>query len=130
MLRNSSTIVVNASGVDAALKSILKEYGEEVHETVEQIIPEVAKEGAKKLKASSPKGPKGYAKGWTTKLENGRTTISAIIHGRHGTYQLAHLLEKGHALRGGGRSRAIEHIAPVDNWVAKEVPQRIIERLS
>lgn len=126
----SSNIVVNASGIDAALKSILKEYGEDVHNTIEEVIPEVAKEGAKKLRATSPKGPKGYAKGWTTKIENGRTTISAIIHGKHGTYQLAHLLEKGHALRGGGRSRAIEHIKPIDDWTAKEVQQRIIERLS
>ena len=126
-----SNYVVSPDGVQAALSSILKEYGESVTDTLEEVIPEIAKEGAKRIKAEAPKGSTGkYAKGWTTKVEKGRSTISAIIHGKHGTYQLAHLLEKGHALRGGGRSRAITHIAPVDDWTAKEVKIRIIERLS
>jgi hypothetical protein len=42
---------------------------------------------------------------------------------------LAHLLEHGHAKRGGGRVRAIPHIAPAEEMGIRELEERITRAL-
>lgn len=129
--------IINSSTFDFSdyVGQMLQDYGTEVVEAMTESINEVAKEAVKKLKADSPRGSGGvrqhgkYAKGWAVKYERGRLTTSATIHGKSGTYQLAHLLEFGHAKRGGGRSRSIEHIAPVEQWAIEEVHDRTVRRL-
>lgn len=119
--------IVDFSG---EVMDILKEFGIEATEALGQSIEETAKESAKRLKSNSPKGRTGrYAKGWTTKIERGRLTTSATVHGKSGTYQLAHLLEFGHAKRGGGRVGGIVHIAPVEQWAVEEVEKRFAQKL-
>lgn len=109
---------------------LLKQYYPNVVETTTEVIDEVSKEAVKKLKQDSPKGAKGkYAKGWTRKVETGRLTVGATVYGKHGTYQLAHLLEHGHAKRGGGRTESLVHIAPVEQWAIDEAYERIMHRL-
>ena len=109
---------------------LLKQYYPQVVEVTTQVIDEVSKEAVNRLKKESPKGAKGkYAKGWARKVETGRLTVGATVYGKHGTYQLAHLLEHGHARRGGGRNvGGIEHIKPVEEWAIKEVEKRIREK--
>lgn len=124
-------MVVNSSTFDfyEVVKKYLDDYGGECIDVMTEVIPKVAKDAAKKLKAESPKGPKGYAKGWTVTVETGRMRVGAKVHGKHGTYQLAHLLEHGHANRGGGRTAARVHIKPVEEWAINEAVDRIIERM-
>lgn len=116
--------------LDKAVKDILSQYGEVAIEATKEAVAEVAKESAKKLKSSSPRGRTGkYAKGWTSKVEIGRVSASATVYGKSGTYQLAHLLEHGHAKRGGGRTTPIQHIEPVEQWAVEETLQRITQKL-
>lgn len=107
-----------------------KGYFGEVVPILEEEIPKVAKQAASKLRKTSPTGATGkYRKGWASKTDTGRLTVGATVYGKPGTYQLAHLLEHGHANRGGGRTRSIEHIKPVEDWAIKEAYDRILDRL-
>ena len=55
-----------------------------------------------------------YAKSWATKkvTENSHS-LQMTVHSKN-RYQLAHLLEKGHAKRNGGRVAGRPHIAPAE----------------
>lgn len=135
--------VINSSrfnlkeGIDTAIMKYLEEYSGEVVEATEKTILSVAQDSVKKLKAESPKGKgKGkhqYAKGWTYQVEKGRMRVGAVIYGKKGTYNLAHLLEYGHQLRRGGRktgdAKAIEHIKPVEKWAIEEFERRLINEI-
>ncbi len=122
-----------SSGFDLerAVNDILQEFTVDVIKAAQESVTEVTKEAVKKLKQTSPKGRSGkYAKGWTRKVEKTSTTVDSTIYGKTGTYQLAHLLEHGHARRGGGRNvDGIVHIKPVEEWAITEVEKRIREKV-
>ncbi|MFN2746968.1 HK97 gp10 family phage protein [Bacillus sp. z60-18] len=93
----------------------LKEFTGDVERGLEKEKERVAKEGAAKLKRTSPKDTGKYAKGWREK-KNG----SARVVYNATKPQLTHLLEKGHAKRGGGRVAGKEHIRPVEQEMIEE----------
>lgn len=116
-----------------AVLDALQEYSDVVEEDFEKIVKKVAQEGRKTLKSTSPRGTgtwKGhYAGHWSVKQERkGNGKFSYTIHNR-GKYQLTHLLENGHANRGGGRTPAITHIKPVEEWCIDECEDRIKKEL-
>ena len=120
------------AGIDLerAVKDILQDYSVEVSNAAAEAVQEVTKEATKKLRQTSPKRKGRYAKGWTSKVEKTAATVDATVYGKTGTYQIAHLLEHGHARRGGGRNvGGIEHIKPVEEWAIKEVEKRIREKV-
>lgn len=99
----------------------LQEYTTEVEEGLEEAKEKAAKNGVKVLKATSPVGKTGkYGKGWRATKEG----KSWVIHNAT-RYQIAHLLEKGHVLRNGGRSRSFVHIAPVEESTIKEYEKEV-----
>lgn len=95
--------------------------------SLDEVIREVARESRGKLRKSSP--GKKYPKGWAVKYETGRFKVGAAVYGKSGTYQLAHLLEYGHATRNGGRTKPIVHIEPVEQWAINEVQERFIQKM-
>ena len=115
--------------LEKAVKDILQDYSVEVAKAAEEAVTEVSKEATKKLRQTSPKRKGRYAKGWTGKVEKTATTVDATVYGKTGTYQLAHLLENGHAKRGGGRVNGNTHIKPVEEWAISEVEKRIREKV-
>ena len=124
--------------VDALTEEVIKalnEYKDVAEEDFEEVAKSVAKEGAKKLKATSPrgsgKGRKGhYANGWGVTYERkGNGKFRFTVHNKKKP-GLAHLLEKGHQLRQGGKAKAIVHIKPVEEWCNEEFEKRTEERLS
>lgn len=126
--------VVNSSRFNfrESVNDILNNYmKEDVVDATLGAIDEVRKEAVRKLKAESPKRPGGgkYAKGWTSKKEQGRLRVGAVVYGKSGTYQLAHLLEHGHLKRNGERTKSITHIEPVEDWAVKEVFERMVHKL-
>ena len=116
--------------LERAMRDILQDYSVEVAKAAEEAVTEVSKEATKKLRQTSPKRKGRYARGWTSKVEKTTTTVDATVYGKTGTYQLAHLLEHGHARRGGGRKvDGIVHIKPVEEWAISEVEKRIREKV-
>jgi hypothetical protein len=102
------------------IANALSEYTAEVTEELEEAKKEVSKEGAKTLKRTSPKDTGDYAKGWRAK----KVGNAWVIHNAKKP-QLTHLLEKGHAKRGGGRVSGQPHIEPVEQDVIKEFENRV-----
>lgn len=123
-------VKTNAFNFSDTMKMVLNDLHLEAVEQLTIEIPKVAKEASKKLRSASPKGSTGdYAKSWTYEAEKGRMQVGATVYADAPGYRLAHLLEHGHANRGGGRTAAIEHIKPVEEWANKEAYDRIVEAL-
>lgn len=112
---------VKIGDLAAEITKRLQEYTSEVEDGLEKAKEKAAKDGTKTLKATSPKGRTGeYAKGWRAK----RDGKAWVIHNAT-RYQLAHLLEKGHAKRGGGRVPGRAHIAPVEEQVVDQFTNEV-----
>ena len=108
-----------------------------LQETSTQAVKQAARETASEIRddirssASSMIGGKGrYAKSWRTKLtEESMTSVTYTVHAGPDGYRLAHLLEFGHAKRGGGRTKAISHIKPAEERGIQTFENRIRSRL-
>jgi hypothetical protein len=118
---------------DKEIQDALKENASSVFDVFQEVSLEVTKEAVKKLKQTSPKRKANtehtYSKNWKYTQDKNRISAKSIIYGGKPTYRLAHLLEHGHAKRGGGRVDGIEHIRPVEEWADIEVVERIRKRL-
>ena len=125
--------IVQIDGLQSAISDMMKEYGDECTRAVREIVPEVAKDTVKELKKKKSFATKShatgkYAKAWKTDVVETRISSKARIYNST-EYQLTHLLEFGHAKRGGGRVPAYEHIGPQEEWANEEVVRRLEERL-
>lgn len=108
---------VAPADLSKAIERTLAEYAGVVFADLEESTAETARECSDEIRANAlGHGWKDYAKTWTKTKEKSRKSTSSnwIVHAKNGGYQIAHLLEKGHAKRGGGRSRAFPHIAPAE----------------
>ena len=84
----------------------------------------------KQIQSTAPSNTGAYAKSWTVKTERETSnSLELIVHSRN-RYQLAHLLEFGHAKRGGGRVAAQPHIAPAEEKGVGELEKSIERSLS
>ena len=97
-----------------AIMEGLEEYAELAADEVKKAVRKAGKTVRDQISQNAPKKTGAYAKSWSVK-KTGETSqsLQVTVHSRN-RYQLAHLLEHGHAKRGGGRVRAIPHIAPAE----------------
>ena len=108
-----------------ALAQELSKISKGVQSELKDIIDSAAEEGERELKASSPKKTGAYAKGWTHRVHENPTVYNVILFNRAKPF-LTHLLEKGHAKRGGkGRVKAYVHIAPVREKIDRDIDKKL-----
>ena len=111
---------IDSADLRATINDILTEYGDEAQEAIEKSSKEVGKDVAKELKKAGDFGGTGeFKKGWTSKTELTRTGASTVVYNKTQP-GLAHLLEFGHAKAGGGRTRAFNFIAPINDTVEQK----------
>lgn len=140
-------IVSGGSGVDFEkfIRDAVQEYGDEVQAEAEDVAYEVTVEATKRLRKNSPRSKKGtrskknphrgaYARGWVHKAQKSKGGVTEIIYGKTAdTYAIAHLLENGHARRGGGRlvppAEPKHHIRIQQEWAEEEFEKRLTERI-
>lgn len=89
-------------------------YTDGVEEAIPQVVKRNVDEARADLASSSPNLTGSYAAGWSVRKlpVRGGGAVRYVIHNKT-DYQIAHLLEFGHAKRNGGRVSGIPHIAPV-----------------
>lgn len=99
----------------ADIQAILAESGEEVTSLTKETVKKVGQKGVQALRSNSSifGGSGKYASGWASKVEDSRLGAKAILYNAK-VPGLPHLLEHGHAKRGGGRVAGRIHIAPVE----------------
>lgn len=106
------------ASIEEQLNKILEEFVEDERETIRKDMKRAAQDTVKDLKATSPKGPNGYANGWTVKtMKEALNTVSFTVHNAKFP-GLTHLLENSHVIKNQfgtyGRSVPQKHIAPAE----------------
>ena len=92
----------------------LTEYADLADTEMKKAVKKTATSVKKEISANAPKRTGKYAKSWTAKkTKENSHSLEMTVHSKN-KYQLAHLLEKGHAKRGGGRVAGKPHIAPAE----------------
>lgn len=104
----------------------LQEYADLATEDLKKAVKKAGDEAKKDIQANAPVKTGAYKKSWAVKTtKETSNAMEVVVHSKN-RYQLAHLLEFGHAKRGGGRTKAIPHIAPAEQRAA-EILEREVE---
>ena len=109
---------------DAVMQE-LDNYAETTTDGVKSAVKKAADTVKKEITATAPVRSGKYAKSWRTKTTKESSSALEITVYSPTRYMLAHLLEHGHAKRGGGRVSARPHIAAAEQDGIEELEQEI-----
>lgn len=122
---------VTLEQLPSAISAILDEYAGEISRYLPEITEQVGKAGVKAVKAVAKEkfNGKKYAAGWRSVSERNRYGATVTIYNSR-LPGLPHLLEHGHANRGGGRTEGRAHILPVEEKLIKQYEEKIINDIT
>ena len=103
--------------IDQMASEIMKGLTEYADLATDEMKSAVRKAGITvrdEIKANAPKNTGKYASSWAAKTTMESSHVLQITVHSPKKYMLAHLLEHGHAKRGGGRVAGKPHIAPAE----------------
>ena len=104
----------------------LQEYADLATEDMKAAVKKAGNKAKREVQAGAPAKTGKYKKSWAVKTtKENANAMEVTVHSKN-RYQLAHLLEFGHAKRGGGRTRAFPHIATAEE-AAAELLEREVE---
>ncbi len=108
-----------------AVMKELDDYAKLVTEDMKKAVKNAGTSVKKEIQANAPKDSGAYAKSWSVKnMKENSHALELTVYSRN-RYQLAHLLEFGHAKRGGGRVPGRAHIAPAEEAGIKQLEAEI-----
>ena len=121
---------VSADAFADAVQKIFNEYRENIEDGLNDVTKALAKRGAKEVKAKARAtfGGGKYANGWTSRFDTGRFSAQGTIY-NGAVPGLPHLLENGHANRGGGRTPGRAHIKPVEEELIRQYENEVKSKL-
>lgn len=103
----------------------LKEYADLATDDLKAAVKKTGNEVRKQIQATAPKDSGKYSKSWPVKTTKETSNSMEVTVYSKNRYQLAHLLEFGHAKRGGGRVAAKPHIAAAEQAGIESFEQAI-----
>lgn len=129
---------ITADNLEAEVKKILEEYGEEVNDNLGDIVKNMTKKGVQALRAESASTfgtsrnrKQKYSKTWKSQIETGRLSTQGTLYNEQSG--LPHLLEHGHALVAGGRKvgevAGRVHIAKVEDELIRLFEREVKSKL-
>lgn len=103
----------------------LDRYAHATMGEVKEAVRDTADSVRDDIERHAPRRTGAYARSWSVAVE--KETAEEITMAVHSTdrYEFTHLLEFGHAKRGGGRVAAIPHIAPARERGEKKLEQEL-----
>ena len=105
---------VSIDGMADAIMKELNAYADTTVDGVKAAVQKAAKTVKSEIQAGAPVKSGAYKKSWAAKnTAESANKLEITVYSRN-RYQLAHLLEHGHAKRGGGRVAAKPHIASAE----------------
>ncbi len=108
----------------------LQEESERTDTAMKKALQKTASQVRKEISENAPKRTGKYGKSWTTKKTAEKSqSLQIVVHSKN-RYQIAHLLEHGHAKRNGGRVEAQPHIAPAEEHGAENFDELLKKYLS
>lgn len=118
-------VTVKPDELVGAIDREFTEYVDMATKDVKKIVKKVADNTKNEISKNAPVKTGRYKKSWTvTKTKDTSLTTLMTVHSKT-RYRLTHLLENGHAKRGGGRTRAFPHIAPAEAKAEKELMESV-----
>lgn len=120
---------IRVSDLGRELAKEIGRYSDEVNNILDNLEEKYSKIAVKKLRVAgnfeTHRSKKEYKKGWRAKRSpsGGWVVYNATNPG------LTHLLERGHALASGGRTRAFPHIAPIEQQIIRDFEREVREAL-
>lgn len=120
---------VSAGSLADAIMDSLREYSSLAADEMKEAVRATGNTVRDEIREKAPKDTGIYAKSWTVKKQRETSSsLSLTVHSRN-RYQLAHLLEFGHAKRGGGRVSAKPHIADAEAAGIRQLEEDIRKAL-
>lgn len=124
MSRNTSI-----DDMDSVIMTELEKYADLAADELKDAVKETAKSVRKDIQDSAPADTGKYKKSWSVRnVHEDSESIDLVVHSRN-RYQIAHLLEHGHAKRGGGRVAARPHIASAERRGSEKLVEAIESKL-
>ena len=121
---------VSVDEMAEAIAQSMEEYADLSNEVMKRSVTEVSRSVKKDIQANAPVRTGKYKKSWAAKkVQEDANSLTMVIHSRD-RYQIAHLLEHGHARRNGDRVASIPHIAPAEQRGAEELMEKMERGLS
>ena len=120
---------ISINQLSAAVMEAVREYADTATEEVKQAVTETGDTVRDEIRRNAPKDTGRYARSWTVKkTKETSQSLTVTVHSKD-HYQLAHLLEFGHAKRGGGRVAAQPHIAQAEEHGIEQLEEKLRKAL-